>query len=77
MERDDFSNVVECCYFTNQAFVRGEVIDANFQFIPTWSRLCWRGVARPPRVHAAQQKGATANVTEPQDREPHAPIDAI
>ena len=27
---DDYTRIVECSYFTNHAFVRGEVVDAMF-----------------------------------------------
>ena len=35
---------VECSYFTNHAFVRGEVVDVGFHMSPTWSHSCWRGL---------------------------------
>ena len=37
---DDFTCVVECSYFTKQAFVRGEVIDATFRLILARSQSC-------------------------------------
>ena len=41
-----YTRKVECSYFTNHAFMRGEVIDAGFQFIPARSRSCWHGLTR-------------------------------
>ena len=35
---NDFDRVVECSYFTSQAFVRSEVIDASFCLIPVHTR---------------------------------------
>ena len=29
-----YTRKVECSYFTNYAFMRGEVVDAGFHFIP-------------------------------------------
>ena len=37
---DDFDRVIECSYFTKQAFVRGEVVDASFCLIPTHTSSC-------------------------------------
>ena len=45
-----YTRKVECSYFTNHAFVRGEVVDAGFRFIPTRSHSCWRGLAGSTRV---------------------------
>ena len=45
-----YTRKVECSYFTNHAFVRGEVIDAAFRFIPARSRSCWHGINAPPPV---------------------------
>ena len=37
---DDFTCVVECSYFTKQAFVRGEVVDSLFFFVQARTRSC-------------------------------------
>ena len=47
---DAYTRKVECSYFTNHAFVRGEVVDAGFRFIPTRSRSCWSDLAGSSRV---------------------------
>ena len=47
---DAYTRKVECSYFTNHAFVRGEVVDAGFHFIPARSHSCWRGLAGSSRV---------------------------
>ena len=41
---DNYTRIVVCTYFTNHDFVRGEVVDVAFQFIPACSRSCWRGI---------------------------------
>ena len=35
-----YTRKVECSYFNNHAFVRDEVVDVGFHFIPTWSHSC-------------------------------------
>ena len=47
---DDYTRIVECSYFTNHAFVRGEVVDAAFRFILIRSHSCWCGIDAPPSV---------------------------
>ena len=44
---DDFDCVVECSYFTKQAFVRGEFVDASFHLVPAHIRSCWKGILHP------------------------------
>ena len=47
---DDYTRIVECSYFTNHTFMRGEVVDAAFRFNPARSHSCWRGIDAPPPV---------------------------
>ena len=65
LELDDFPKVVECSYFTNQAFVRGEVVDAAGQLIPARSRSCWLGVACPSDAAVLPEDEPTADVAPP------------
>ena len=44
---DALDRVAACSYFTKQAFVRGEVVDAPFCFIPAHIRSCWKGIPHP------------------------------
>ena len=46
----NYTNFVECSYFTKQAFVRGEIVDAAFRLIPPNFCSCWRGIQGPPPV---------------------------
>ena len=48
---DAYTRKVDCSYFTNHAFVRGEVYDAGFCFIPNRSYSCWRGIVGASRVY--------------------------
>ena len=47
---ENYTQKVECSYFTNHALVRGEVVDVGLRFIPARSRSCWRGLPRAARV---------------------------
>ena len=58
-----YTREAECSYFTNHAFVRGEVCDTTYKFIPTCSRLCWRGFTLPSPVHEE-------NIEEEEEPEP-------
>ena len=40
-------HVAPCIYFTKQALVRGEVVDASFRIVPTHARSCWKGIPHP------------------------------
>ena len=51
---DNYTHFVEHSYFTKQAFVRGEIVDAVFHLIPPHSHSCWRGIAGPPSVKEQQ-----------------------
>ena len=53
---DNYTRFVEHSYFTKQAFVRGEIVDAAFRLIPSRSRSCWRGIAGPPQVEEQQHE---------------------
>ena len=48
--------VVEPSYFTKQAFIRGEVVDAQFRVIPAIKRSCWRGIRRPPQDEESESE---------------------
>ena len=70
---DDFTHVVECSYFTKQAFVRGEVIDSAFRSILAWSRSCWRCLACPQPIAAdAIEEEDENKVKEEEEKEPQA-----
>ena len=60
-----YTRKVECSYFTNHAFVRREVVDAGFHFIPARSRSCWRGLAASSRV----EESSPAHQTESEPEE--------
>ena len=47
---DNYTHFVECSYFTKQAFIRGEVVDATFLLIPAPSHSCLRGLERPTPI---------------------------
>ena len=47
---DNYTRFVEHSYFTKQAFVRGEIVDATFRLIPPHSHSCWRGIQGAPLV---------------------------
>ena len=46
----NYTHFFKCSYFTKQAFVRGEIVDAAFRLIPPHSHSCWRGIQGPPSV---------------------------
>ena len=52
---DDFTRVVECSYFTKQAFVTGEVVDSSFCFVKARTRSYWYGIACPSQVPESQE----------------------
>ena len=60
----DYTRKVECSYFTNHAFVRGEVVDAGFRLIPTQSRSCWHGLAGSSRVEEPSPAHQTKSESE-------------
>ena len=45
----NYTRFAEHSYFTKQAFIRGEVVDACFPMIPARSWSCWWGIRRPPQ----------------------------
>ena len=63
-----YTHKVECSYFTNHAFVRGEVIDVEFHFILAQCHSCWRGLARSSRV--AESSPIYQTESEPQEELP-------
>ena len=65
---DAYTHKVECSYFTNHAFVRGEVVDAGFCFIPTWSCSCWHGLTGSSRVEESSPPHQTES--EPEEELP-------
>ena len=52
---DDFTRVVECSYFTKQAFLRGEAVNSLFCFVQVRTRSCWCGIAHPSQVAESQE----------------------
>ena len=46
------THVAPCTYFTKQALVRGEVIDASFRIVPAHTRSYWKGIPHPHFVGA-------------------------
>ena len=61
----NYTRVVEHSYFTKHAFVRGEVVDANFRVVPARSRSCWRGIQRPPQDDPDEEE------EQEESQEPH------
>ena len=47
---DNYTHFIKHSYFTKQAFVRGEIVDAVFHLIPPHSHYYWRGIQGPPPV---------------------------
>ena len=45
---DNYTRFVEHSYFTKQANLKGEIMDAAFCLIPPHSHSCWRGIEGPP-----------------------------
>ena len=54
----NYTHFAEHSYFTKQAFVRGEVVDASFREIPARSQSCWRGIRRPPQDDDSEEEEA-------------------
>ena len=63
--------VVEHSYFTKQAFIRSEVVDAQFRVIPARRRSCWHGIRRPPQDDELESE---EEEEEEQESEPEAEI---
>ena len=59
-----YTRKVECSYFTNHAFVRGEVVDVGFRFIPAQSPSCWHGLAGSSRVEESSPVHQTESELE-------------
>ena len=66
---DNYTHFVEHSYFTKQAFVRGEIVDATFRLIPPHSHSCWRGIAGPPSVEE-QQHEESEEESDPEEELP-------
>ena len=49
-------HVAPCTYFTKQALVRGEVVDASFCLVPAYTRSYWKGIPHPHFVGAQDTK---------------------
>ena len=67
----NYPRVVEPSYFTKQAFIRGEMVDAQFRVIPARKRSCWRGIRRPPQDDESKSE---EEEEEEQESEPEAEI---
>ena len=65
---DAYTRKVECSYFTNHVFVRGEVVDVGFRFIHARSRSCWLGLAGSSRVE--EPSPAHQTESEPEEELP-------
>ena len=52
----NYTRFAEHSYFTKQAFIRGEVVDASFRVIPARSRSCCRGIRRPPQDEDSEEE---------------------
>ena len=59
----------EHSYFTKQAFIRGEVVDASFRVIPARSRSCWRGIRRPPQDEDSKEEEVKEEEEESEPKE--------
>ena len=62
--------VVEPSYFTKQAFIRGEVVDAQFRVIPARKRSCWHGIRRPPQDEESESEEEEDDEEEEEEHEP-------
>ena len=63
---------VEPSYFTKQAFVQGEVVDAQFRVISARKRSCWRGIRRPPQDEESESE-EKEDEEEAEEQEEHEP----
>ena len=68
---DDYTQIIECSYFTNHAFVRGEVVAVAFRFIPACSHSCWHGINAPPPVE--DPPTSYQPESDPEEEIPHYP----
>ena len=64
---DAYTRKVDCSYFTNHAFVRGEVCDAGLRFIPAHSRSYWRGIAGASRVDEPPTTSQYQSESDPEE----------
>ena len=71
---ENYTQKVECSYFTNHALVRGEVVDAALRFIPARSRSCWRGLLGAALVEEPMHQPMEEEEEEPkEDLPPYQP----
>ena len=63
----NYTRFVEHSYFTKQAFVRGEVVDASFRVIPARSWSCWWDIRRPPQDEDSEEE---EEESEPKEAQP-------
>ena len=68
---DAYTRIVECSYFTNHTFVRGEVVAVAFRFIPACSHSCWHGINAPPSVE--DPPTSYQPESDPEEELPHYP----
>ena len=74
----NYSRVVEHSYFTKHAFVRGEVVDSAFQFIPSTKRSCWHGIRKPPQDEDSEEDEDKEEESEPEAEIPQpTPLDDV
>ena len=67
---DAYTKKVDCSYFTNHAFVRGEVVDVGFRFIPARSRSCWHGITGASRVDEPPTTSEYQTESDPEEELP-------
>ena len=70
---DNYTRFVEHSYFTKQAFVRGEIVDAAFHLIPPRSYSCWRGIQGPP-LDEEQQHEESKEESDPEELPQYTPF---
>ena len=73
----NYSRVVEHSYFTKHAFVRAEVVDSAFWFIPATKRSCWCGIRRPPQDEDSEEEEEKEESEHEAERLPPTPLDDV
>ena len=66
----NYTRFAEHSYFTKQAFVRGEVVDASFRVIPARSQSCWRSIRRPPQDDDSEEEEVEEEEEAQEESEP-------
>ena len=61
----NYTRFAEHSYFTKQAFIRGEVVDASFRVIPARSWSYWQGIRRPPQDEDSEKEEEEEEESEP------------